>query len=102
MQKNDFASFEVINFFQDTRLSAVIDALLFAAYHYLIDALSFAAYHSILGKISNNLKEFTQCQKHKYGKDAICFLGEFCQLEATGSNCIYKNGNDIFWEHILT
>jgi hypothetical protein len=64
---------------------------------------SFGAYHSILVKISNNLKEFTECQKYKYGKHAIFFLaGDFCQLEAIGGDCIYKNRNGICWEQALT
>ena len=78
MRKKDHATIADIEFFQDTRLS-------------VIDEISFAAYHSILEKISNNLKEFTECQKHIYGKLAICFLGDFCQLEAIGGDCIYKN-----------
>jgi hypothetical protein len=83
MRRKDHASFEDIKFFQDTRLS-------------FINEISFAAYHFILGKISNNLKEFTECQKHIYGKHAICFLGDFCQLEAIRGDCIYKNQNGIY------
>ena len=74
---------------QDTRLS-------------VIDEISFAAYNSVLGKISNNLKTFTECQEYIYGKHAICFLGDFCQLETIGGDCIYKNRNGIFWEQALT
>jgi uncharacterized Zn finger protein (UPF0148 family) len=50
MRRTDHASFKDIEFFQDTRLS-------------VMDAISFAAYHSVLVKISENLKEFTECQK---------------------------------------
>jgi cAMP phosphodiesterase len=88
MRRTDHASFKDIKFFQDTRLS-------------VIDEISFAAYHSVLVKISDNLKEFTECQKYIYGKHAICFLGDFCQLEAIGGDCIYKNRNGIYWEQAL-
>jgi hypothetical protein len=62
MQRKDHASFDDIEFFQDTRLN-------------VIDEISFAAYHSILGKIIDHLKEFTEFQTYIYGKHAICFLG---------------------------
>jgi hypothetical protein len=88
MRRTDHTSFKDIEFFQDTRLS-------------VIDEISFAAYHSVLVKISENLKEFTECQKYICGKHAICFLGDFCQLEATGGDCIYKKRNGIYWEQAL-
>ena len=88
MRKKDYAETQDIEFFRDTRLS-------------VIDEISFAAYNSILGKISNNLKGFTECQEYIYGKHAICFLGDFCQLEAIGGDCIYKNRNGIYWEQAL-
>jgi hypothetical protein len=87
-RRTDHASFKDFKFFQDTRLS-------------VIDEISFAAYHSVLVKISDNLKEFTECQKYIYGKHDICFLGDFCQLEAIGRGCIYKNRNGIYWEQAL-
>ena len=88
LSKKDFARTTDIEFFNDTRLS-------------MVDEISFAAYHKILGKISKNLKSFTECQDHIFGKHAICFLGDFCQLEAIGSDCIYKHPNGIFWEQAL-
>jgi cAMP phosphodiesterase len=88
MRRTDHASFKDIEFFQDTRLS-------------VIDKILFAEYHSVLVKISDNLKEFTECQKYIYGKHAICFLGDFCQLEAIGGDCIYKNRNRIYREQAL-
>jgi hypothetical protein len=89
MRRKDHASVNDIEFFQDTRLS-------------VIDERSFAVYHSVLFKIRNNLKEFTECQKYIYGKHAIsCFLGDFCQFEAIGGDCIYKNRNGIYWEQAL-
>jgi hypothetical protein len=39
---------------------------------------------------------------HIYGKHAICFLEDFCQLEAIGGDCIYKNQDGIYWERALT
>ena len=89
MRRKDYATTEDVEFFKDTRLS-------------VIDEISFAAYGSILGKISNNLKSFTECHEHIYGKHAICFLGDFCQLEAIGGDCIYRNRNGIYWEQALT
>jgi hypothetical protein len=89
MRKTDYANFEDIEFFKDTRLN-------------VIDEISFASYNSTLCKISNNLKSFSECHEHMYGKHAICFLGDFCQLEAIGGDCIYKNRNGIFWEQALT
>jgi hypothetical protein len=88
MRRTDQASLKDIKFFQDTTLS-------------VINEISFAAYHSVLVKTSHNLKEFTECQKYIYGKHAICFLQDFCQLEAIGGDCIYKNRNGIYWEQAL-
>jgi hypothetical protein len=42
------------------------------------------------------------CQDYIYGKHAIYFLGDFCQFEAIGGDCIYKNQNNIYWEQALT
>ena len=89
MRKTNYAKTEDINFFKDTRLS-------------VIDEISFASYQSTLTKISENLKSFTECREHMYGKHAICFLGDFCQLEAIGGDCIYKHRNGIYWEQALT
>jgi hypothetical protein len=89
MRKTNYARTEDIDFFKDTRLS-------------VIDEISFAAYQSTLTKTSENLKSFTECCEHIYGKHAICFLGDFCQLEAIGGNCIYKYQNGIYWEQALT
>jgi hypothetical protein len=59
-------------------------------------------YQSALTKISENLKSFKECREQIYGKHAIYFLGDFCQLEAIGGNCIYKYQNGIYWEQALT
>jgi hypothetical protein len=89
MRKTNYARTEDIDFFKDTRLS-------------VIDEISFAAYQSTLTKTSENLKSFMECCEHIYGKHAIYFLGDFCQLEAIGGNCIYKYQNGIYWEQALT
>jgi hypothetical protein len=89
MRKTNYSRTEDIGFFKDTRLS-------------VIDEISFASYQSTLTKISENLKSFTECREHVYGKHAICFLGDFCQLEAIGGDCIYKHRNGIYWEQALT
>ncbi len=85
LRKSDNATHEDINFFNDTRLS-------------IIDEISFAAYDTVLRGISKNLRSFTQCTDgdHIYGKHGICFLGDFCQLEAIGGNLIYQNRNGIY------
>jgi hypothetical protein len=88
MRRKDYATPEDIEFFADTRLS-------------IIDEISFASYNRILGTISKNLKSFTECHEHIYGKHNICFLGDFCQLEAIGGDSIYKNRNGIYWEQAL-
>ena len=89
LRKNDNASHEDIEFFRDTRLS-------------IIDEISFAAYHTVLRGISKNLRSFTQCTDDSiYGKHGICFLGDFCQLEAIGGDLIYENRNGIYWEQAL-
>jgi hypothetical protein len=89
MRKTNYARTEDIDFFKDTRLS-------------VIDEISFAAYQSALTKMSENLKSFTECREHIYGKHAICFMGDFCQLEAIGGDCIYKYQKGIYWEQALT
>ena len=61
----------------------------------IIDEISFADYDLVLGKVSANLQAFTECCEFQYGKHAICFLGDFCQLETIGGNCIYKHHNGI-------
>jgi hypothetical protein len=77
MRKNDYALDKDLDFFKDSRLL-------------VIDEISFASY-KILGKINKNLRAFTECDTYIYGKHSICFLGDFCQLEAIGDDTIYKN-----------
>jgi hypothetical protein len=75
LSKKDSTPFQDIEFFKDTRLSVV-------------DEISFAGYDVALGGITRNLKAFTECQEYIYGKHAICFLGDPCQLEGLGGNCM--------------
>jgi hypothetical protein len=44
------------------------------------------------------MKAFTECHRYIDGKHGICFLGDFCQLEAIGKDLRYKNQNDKYWE----
>jgi hypothetical protein len=88
LRKQDYAKLEDIAFFKDTRLS-------------VIDEISFASYHQVLGGTSKKLKAFMECYEHIYGKHGICFLGDFCQLEAIGKDLIYENRNGIYWEQAL-
>ena len=56
----------------------------------------------MLRGISKNLRSFTQCTNdYLYGKHGICFLGDFCQLDAIGGDLIYQNRNGIYWEQAL-
>jgi hypothetical protein len=88
MRKSSVAREGDIEDFADTRLN-------------IIDEISFANYKT-LENISNNLKSFTQCQTYTYGSQAICFLGDFCQLECLAGDVIYKYRPGIFWEQSLT
>ena len=88
MRKNDTARQKDINFFQDTQLN-------------VIDEISFAAYYSTLGRISQNLKSYTQQPDYMFGSIDICFLGDFCQLEPIGKDPLYKHRNGVYWEQAL-
>ena len=90
MKKTSNASTENINFFMDTRLN-------------IIDEISFAAYYSVLGRISANLRNYTQDHDHDhtFGSIDMCFLGDFCQLEPIGSDPIYKHRKGRYWEEAL-
>ena len=88
MRKKDHATQEDIDAHTDTRLN-------------IIDEISFADYDAVLAKTSSNLQAFTEHRQYQYGKCAIVFLGDFCQLEAIGDNCIYKHRNGIYWEQAL-
>jgi hypothetical protein len=85
----DHANYEDLQAFQDTRLC-------------IVDEISFAEYHRVLQKLSNNLKAFTECPEWQYGKVALVFLGDFCQLEPIGKDPIYLQDNGILWQQSLT
>ena len=87
MREKDQALHHDINCFKDTRLN-------------FVDEISFASY-KILTKMSANLKSFTECRDHVYGKHPICFLGDFCQLEPVLAEPIYNTRNGIYWEQAL-
>ena len=78
---------EEIDSFRDTRLN-------------VIDEISFASY-GVLAKISNNLQLFTECMDHQFGRHAIAFFGDFCQLECIGGESIYLQANGLYWEQAL-
>ena len=83
------ATIDEIQAFDDTRLV-------------IVDEVSFANYDSVLGKLSRHLQLFTNCTQYQYGKMPIAFLGDFCQLETIGGNCIYKHPNGLYFEQALT
>jgi hypothetical protein len=67
----------------------------------IIDEVSFAGYSTVLARTSQFLKNATECQDYQYGKSAICFLGDFCQLETIDKDVIYKVKNGMYWEQVL-
>ena len=87
--KKTSADMDDLRAFSDTRLCVV-------------DEISFADYDKDLAVLSSNLQMFTECHEHQFGNVAIVFLGDFCQLESIGGNCIYKQENGIYWEQALT
>ena len=67
----------------------------------IIDEISFAGYETVLVKVSDFLQKASECTDFAYGKTAMCFLGDFCQLEAMGKDQIYNRSEDVFWEQSL-
>jgi hypothetical protein len=88
MRETQTATTKEIQAFSDTRMN-------------IIDEISFAEY-DVLQKISFNLKAFTECQNYQFGSQAICFLGDFCQLECISGKTLYKKPYGIYWEAALT
>jgi hypothetical protein len=88
MKKCSSATQEEIEDHKDTRLN-------------IVDEVSFAGYNRGLGKISMFLQHATECQDYQFGSAAICFLGDFCQLEAIDRDVIYKVKEGIYWEQAL-
>lgn len=74
--------------FSDTRLS-------------IVDEISFMSYKD-LSKLSLHMQQFSECTEYNFGKYPIVFLGDFCQLECIGGDCIYLQENSMYWEQALT
>lgn len=68
----------------------------------IVDEVSFADYDQVLSKLSLHLQQFTQCHDYLYGSVAMCFLGDFRQLEPIGGNSAYKHEEGMYWEQALT
>jgi hypothetical protein len=51
--------------------------------------------------ISQFLQKATECTEFQYGSAAICFLGDFCQLETIDKDVIYNHVGGIYWEQSL-
>jgi len=77
-----------MNGFSDTRLCVV-------------DEISFMSYKE-LAKLSSHMQHITECTERLFGKPAIVFLGDFCQLECIGGDPIYMETNSMYWEQVLT
>jgi hypothetical protein len=88
MHNRDSASTDEIESHMDTRLN-------------VIDEVSFAGYHTALTRTSHFLQFATQCTQFQYGKAAICFLGDFGQLETIDKDVIYKESTGIYWGQAL-
>ena len=88
MKAQDYATQAEIEDFRDTRLN-------------IVDEISFADYDNVLANISDHLQKVTECLMHQFGKAAIVFLGDFCQLECINGNSIYSHRNGIYWEQAL-
>jgi hypothetical protein len=88
MKDRSYATQEEIDDHKDTRLN-------------IIDEISFAGYKRGLEKTSGFLQNATECTEFQYGRAAICFLGDFCQLETIDKDVIYKQPYGIYWEQAL-
>ncbi len=88
MKHRSCATQEEIDDHKDTRLN-------------IIDEISFAGYDQVLSRTSHFLQCASECTEFQYGKAAICFLGDFCQLESIDKDVIYKRAEGVFWEQAL-
>jgi hypothetical protein len=88
MQDKSHATQEDIDAHKDTRLN-------------IIDEVSFASYEYVLEKTSHFLQNATECTEYLYGRAAMCFLGDFGQLETIDSDVIYKRRFGMYWEQAL-
>jgi hypothetical protein len=84
MQDRSHATQEEIEAHKETRLN-------------IIDEISFAGYTKVL----DFLRNATECTEFQYGSTAMCFLGDFCQLETIDKDVIYKHHYGIYWEQAL-
>ena len=87
--KKEEASLEEIQSFAETRMC-------------VIDEISFGDYDGFLQKLHERLQMYTECREFTYGKCAIVFLGDFCQLLPIGGRSIALTENAILWEQSLT
>jgi hypothetical protein len=68
----------------------------------IIDEISFAGYNMVLGRISSFLQMVSECADFQFGRAAMCFLGDFCQLEVIDrKDLIYDHPGGIYWEQAL-
>ena len=85
-KKTTHATEADIRAFDDTRLC-------------IIDEVSMGGTKDLLEPLSEKLGRYTNDQG-RYGKCAIVFLGDFCQLPAF-SDVIYEQENGILWEQAI-
>jgi len=86
LKKSNNATKAELDSFSDTRLN-------------LPDEISFASCSEVLGRLNVKLKNYTNCQEHLCGRDALVFLGDFCQMEA--HDVVHKKENSLLWEQAL-
>jgi hypothetical protein len=89
MKDRSYATQEEIDDHKDTRLN-------------IIDEVLFAGCKRGLEKTSGFLQNATECAEFQYGRAAICFLGDFSQLETIDKDVIYKQPFGIYWEQTLS
>ncbi len=85
MRDKTYATQDEIDSHKETRLN-------------IIDEVSYGGYHTALVGTSHFLQQATECNEFQYGKAAMCFLGDFCQLETIDKDVIYKQVDGIYWE----
>ena len=86
-KKGTHATDEEMQAFLDTRLC-------------IIDEVSMGGIKDLLEPLNDKLGKFTSCQEMRYGKCALVFLGDFCQLPSFG-DVIYEEENGILWEQAI-
>ena len=92
----------VFHYLKDIKAATIADIEAFIDVRLcIIDEISFAGYTLVLGKISENLQNYTECQEYQYGGRDMGFFGDFCQLETISGDCIYNHPYGIYWEQEL-